>query len=191
MTKTTHGLSGTSEHISWKHMRQRCFNPNDKKYSDYGGRGITVCDRWLYFEHFLADMGLKPTSKHSIDRIDNDGNYRPDNCRWATNENQANNRRSNRLITLKGETWTMAQWEKEKGFNEGFIKCRLKAGWSEEDAIMTPAKTVRLITYKDETLTISEWEKKMGYDKPVIANRLYLGWSEEDAITIPFIKRTR
>ena len=140
MPKTTHGLSGTPEYQAWKHMKARCFNPNHKAYSDYGGRGITVCDRWLYFENFLADMGSRPTAKHSLDRIDNDGDYSSKNCKWSTKAEQQNNQRSNRLITIACVTLTIAQWTKKMGYSKKVIGDRLKAGWSEFDAVMTPVR---------------------------------------------------
>jgi len=137
----SHGMRQSSEYSSWLHMKDRCFNPNHKHYSDWGGRGITVCDRWKNsFENFFADMGLKPTAKHSIDRIDNDGDYCPENCKWATNAEQQNNQRTNRLITIGCVTLTIAQWAKEMGFARNLISCRLKAGWSEFAAVMTPVR---------------------------------------------------
>jgi hypothetical protein len=88
-----HGDTGSSEHEAWKSMRKRCLNPNHKAYYNYGGRGITICDEWKNYPQFLVDMGRKPSSHHSLDRINNNGNYEPNNCRWATRITQRNNQR--------------------------------------------------------------------------------------------------
>lgn len=94
LSRTTHGMTGTPEHRAWDGLKQRCLNPNNPEYPNYGGRGITVCDRWLHgFENFLADVGLRPTHRHSIDRVNNDRGYEPGNVRWATAAEQARNRR--------------------------------------------------------------------------------------------------
>ena len=137
-----HGMSGTPEHNAWKQMKARCFNPNHPSYLDWGGRGITVCDRWKNsFEDFLADMGSRPTAKHSLDRIDNNADYSPKNCRWATKAEQVNNKRNNKpLITIGNETWTIAQWTEKKGYGKTVIHVRLKLGWSEYKAVMTPVR---------------------------------------------------
>lgn len=89
----THGMRGTPTHNSWRSMKHRCLNPKGRQYPDYGGRGITVCARWMKFENFLADMGERPGKEYSLDRIDNDGNYEPSNCRWATRSEQQKNKR--------------------------------------------------------------------------------------------------
>ena len=93
---TAHGLKRTPEYRAWSGMHDRCGNPNGNSFEDYMGRGITVCERWKSFLNFLADMGVRPSSEHSLDRRDNDGNYEPGNCRWATAEEQAHNRRPRR-----------------------------------------------------------------------------------------------
>ena len=179
-----HGLSKTPEYNAWSHMKNRCFNPNHKQYSYYGGRGITVCDRWLNLDNFLADMGTKPSFKHSLDRIDNDGDYSPKNCRWATRAEQQNNLRSNRLITIDDVTLTITQWEKKMGYGKNVIFMRLNLGWSDYDAVMTPVQ-IKLITIDYKTYTIPQWTEKMGYGESVIRNRLKYGWSEYDAVMTP------
>lgn len=94
-----HGLCSSPEYRAWSHMKERCSNIKAQEYESYGGRGIKVCERWLKFENFYADMGDRPSNKHSLDRIDNDGNYEPDNCRWATGIEQVLNRRTNKNNT--------------------------------------------------------------------------------------------
>jgi len=182
----SHGMSETPEYQAWQSMKNRCFNPNTKYYSDYGGRGIGVCDRWKNSsENFLADMGLKPTPKHSLDRIDNDGDYCLDNCRWATKAEQENNKRTNKpLITIGNKTYTIVQWAKKMGFSASVIQGRLDMGWSKYKAVMTPIQ-VRLITIENDTRTIAQWAKEMGYGESVINKRLDMGWSEYKAVMTP------
>ena len=140
---TTHGASNTAEYRAWEGIKRRCSNLNNPDYHNYGGRGIKVCDRWLDqvngFINFLADMGLKPSPDHSIDRYpDNDGNYEPSNCRWATPMEQANNTRSNVFYEYKGKQYTGQQISKEFNINIGTFRNRLYNGWSLEKAIETP-----------------------------------------------------
>jgi hypothetical protein len=122
------------------HMKDRCYSVKDKEYRNYGGRGIVVCQRWLEsFEHFLTDMGQPPRG-FSLDRIDNDGNYEPSNCRWASSAAQGRNRRTNVLIEWKGETRCVTEWAELLNVPSRLIFKRLRMGWSFERAIETPAK---------------------------------------------------
>lgn len=116
-------------------MRRRCERATDHAFVDYGGRGIVVCDRWRDFAAFLEDMGECPSRGHSIDRVDNDGPYSPENCRWATRLEQANNTRANVRITVHGETRTLSEWARLGGFGESTVRARLRRGWSPEDAV--------------------------------------------------------
>lgn len=125
-TKTTHNLSRTSEYRIWGGIMTRCFNKNDPGHSHYGSRGITVCDRWMVFENFINDMGKRPSAKHSIDRIDVNGNYSPENCRWATSKEQSLNKRDTILITHNGETKTIDKWAAQYGLNYLVIWNRLR-----------------------------------------------------------------
>ncbi len=120
-------------------MRQRCCNPNDSGFARYGGRGIRVCERWGSFELFLADMGERPSSDYSLDRIDRDGNYEPGNCRWATTIEQARNKSNNVHLVVNGESKTMAEWAESSPVTVGAIAYRLRMGWSPEDAVSLPA----------------------------------------------------
>lgn len=124
----------TKTHRAWNAMLSRCRNKNVKNYKDYGGRGISVCERWLKFENFLSDMGEAPSGL-TLDRINVNGDYEPGNCRWADWKTQQLNRRNNHWITFGGRTMTITQWEKEAGFPQGKISQRMKHGWTLERAI--------------------------------------------------------
>lgn len=119
-------------------MRARCTCPTHHAYASYGGRGISVCDRWSEYLSFLADMGRRPSPQHSIDRIDNNGNYEPGNCRWATASEQRNNCRQNHVLEFNGRRMTMKQWADVVGLRLGTISERLRRGWSVEDALTKP-----------------------------------------------------
>ena len=143
-TITTHKQTDTPEYSTWTAMKSRCYTKSNAGYPYYGGRGITVCERWLHsFPNFLVDMGHKPTPNHSLDRIDSNGDYCPENCRWALQETQDNNRRSNRFITFNDKTQTVAQWAKEVGLTRTALLSRLAWGWPIEDALTWPAERGR------------------------------------------------
>lgn len=133
-----HGRSSTPEYRAWLSMRDRCSNQNHPQYANYGGRGITVCERWLSLELFLSDVGPRPTPKHSIDRIDNDGNYEPSNVRWSDRQTQSENRRSIQWITFGGRRMTHTQWGRALGGSATLVRARIAAGWSDEKAVTTP-----------------------------------------------------
>jgi hypothetical protein len=135
----THGVSGTAEYDAWFQMLKRCTDPSTKHYDRYGGRGITVCERWRSLENFLADMGKRPSPRHSIDRIDNNGNYEPSNCRWATMSVQKRNYSRNRFYSYSGKTLCLKDWSREMGIHMNTLRSRLdKMGWSFEQSITTP-----------------------------------------------------
>lgn len=127
------------ERIIWWNMKRRCSDPSATSYSLYGGRGIKVCDRWVCsFHDFISDIGRRPSRAHSIERRDNNGNYEPSNCFWATDKEQANNRRSSRMVTYRGETKSVALWSDELGLNYHRVRARILNGWDAERAFNAP-----------------------------------------------------
>lgn len=136
---TKHGGVGTAEYAAWRGILFRCLNERSPKYKDYGARGIVVCERWLDFKNFLADMGQKPGLDYSIERKNNAGNYEPENCIWASPKTQSNNRRSNRLIAHEGCIRTMTQWAESVGILPNTLKRRLdKLKWPMARALTEP-----------------------------------------------------
>ncbi len=134
----THGLKKTPEYKAWQSMRQRCENPNDCNYRLYGAIGIKVCHRWKRFENFIQDMGFRPSRDHSIDRINNDGDYKPSNCRWATRIEQANNRCTNLFVEYLGVKKSLTSWARDFGLRPGLVWIRVsRLGWEIERALTT------------------------------------------------------
>jgi hypothetical protein len=138
----THGLMRDGkrppEFLVWCNMRRRCSEPSNIAYHSYGGRGIAVCDRWLDFGHFYADMGPRPSSQHSIERINNNGNYEPGNCRWATRREQGANKRNNAHLEVGDETLILAEAARRGSISATTLHCRIKRGWSADDAVSAP-----------------------------------------------------
>ncbi|CAG4889223.1 hypothetical protein R69919_00688 [Paraburkholderia gardini] len=130
----------SAEYKTWQEMRKRCENPKVEFYRHYGGRGIKVCDRWQDFENFFADMGSRPSADHSLDRYpDVNGNYEPENCRWATDLEQSNNRRNTPFIEYQGRTQSISDWARELGVKYYSLRNRIvNLGWPVEKAFLTP-----------------------------------------------------
>lgn len=135
-----HGQTKSKEHRSWANIKTRCTNVNYHQYHAYGARGIKMCERWMSsFENFLSDLGPAPTHKHSVGRIDNNGNYEPSNCRWETFIQQANNKTTNLYLTYRGETKTLMQWTRILNLPYPRTVTRLERGWSTKEAFERPA----------------------------------------------------
>ena len=138
---STHGLSKTKEYRAWKAMRARCCDSGNISYVNYGGRGVKVCEAWNSFESFFADMGKKPSDQHSLDRIDNNGNYEPGNVRWASRKEQIVNRRNALLVSYSGKSLSLDDWSKITGVRAATLWWRLYCdGQSAEQALTTPLR---------------------------------------------------
>lgn len=133
----THGLHGTPAYMSWVRMKQRCLDKNCRDYKTYGAKGVVVCERWLAFENFYADMGDRP-EKLTLERINGNYGYDPENCRWASRRDQSLNRKITKWLTFNGRTMCMTDWAREFGLTKARLSQRLKAGWPIADAIVTP-----------------------------------------------------
>lgn len=130
LTGVKHGKTKTKEHKAWCHIRDRCYNPNNSDYKHWGGKGVKVCERWNEsFENFLSDMGLAPTPKHTIDRFpNNEGDYEPGNCRWATMKEQQGNRTNNHWIEYNGRRMIMNDWVVELGIEQSLFSYHIRKG---------------------------------------------------------------
>lgn len=132
-----HGLSHTPIWNIWRAMNRRCNNPSDKSFCNYGGRGIKVCESWLKFENFFKDMGHRPSGL-TLERIDNNKGYSPDNCKWATRKENIVNRRVTVFMTLNGRTMCQADWCRELSINSQTLRARRMKGWSDNQCLTTP-----------------------------------------------------
>lgn len=190
---------------SWSAMKDRCLNPNNHAYMRYAGRGITICQRWMEFDNFRMDMGDRPSGEHSLDRYpDKNGNYEPDNCRWATRSEQNRNRCNNTIITFENETLLVVEWEARLGFTVGTLAARLRRGWPVGLALTAPLgyqglqRSERTDTRViDRIREAHKWSDKIkiapkaraaGLDPSTVRRRLDIGWSLEEALRIPVLK---
>lgn len=135
----THGMTGSRTYRVWSSMKSRCTDTKAKSYKDYGGRGIKVCPSWFQFTNFLLDMGEAPAGL-SIERVDNSRGYSKENCIWATQREQLNNKRDNVVLVWRGETMTASQWAVRLGFTPFQVLLRLSRGWSTDRALSTPIR---------------------------------------------------
>jgi hypothetical protein len=176
----SHGLRAV-----WHAMMRRCTNPDCWNYHRYGGRGITVCDRWREsFDNFIADMGVPP-SGHTLERINNDGPYSPENCRWATRQENARNTRWNCVITALGKTQTAVEWAGETGISAKTITSRIQRGWDGERAVTEPPRQ-RLTAFE-----VSELVRLRGDGVPFRDIAARLGRTVPSLKSVMYVPRTR
>jgi len=148
--RQTHGLCRTRAYSIWADMKKRCSNPKHAFWMYYGGKGISVCQKWQRFEGFFEDMGQPPEGL-SLDRIDGSLGYYPENCRWATAQEQSRNRSNRRVVRALGNELSVVEWAEKLGINESTIRARLNKGWSDHDAVTKALKVVK---------PFSEWDRK-------------------------------
>lgn len=176
----------TKEYRAYKAMKSRCYSPSNIN-EKYQQKGIIVCDRWLEsFDNFIDDIGYSPSNNHSVDRIDNNGNYCPENCRWATTDEQSNNRGSfNLLYTIDNKTLTLKQWSKELNIKYLTLYSRIfRDGFSFEEAI-NEDNFGNLIEYKGESKTMKEWCEILNFPVMLAYDRKCRGWSIKDIFETP------
>lgn len=160
-------------------MRLRCLNPDHQAYPDYGGRGITVCDRWIdSVENFIADMGPKPGPGYELDRKNNDGPYSPENCRWTTRSRNDRNRRSTRMVTVNGEEVCLLDLCEQHGVRADTVRWRLRKGWTLEEALNTPARNKAPNRTKERV-------ESSGVPYATAKRRIRQGWTPEQAVITP------
>ena len=168
--------NGNRTYKLWSAMKDRCFNPGSKHYHRYGGRGITMCKEWVEdYAAFISAVGERPEGA-TLDRIDNNGNYEPNNVRWATKQEQANNRVTNVVITHEGLTMTLADWARHKGWKYGLLTSRWKKGLRGDELLASPEyERGKLVEHKGELRTLPEWVKVLGVNYQTLRWRLNNG----------------
>jgi hypothetical protein len=175
---------------SWHNMKQRCHNAKNPRYPQYGARGIQVCEHWRNnFTQFFADMGTRPSKKHSLGRIDNDGDYTPENCQWGTARQQQNNMRSNKRYLYKDQWMTIAELSRISAVNYDTLWERLHDGMPVHDAVESPllldrSRSKKLITINDITHTVKEWRTMHHISPSLLSWRLRKGQSLETALAV-------
>jgi len=183
--RKTHGKSRDRIYGVWNRMLSRCSNPIVDRYPQYGGRGIKVCDRWLKFENFYEDMGDIPSSDHSIGRKDNDGNYEPNNCKWETREEQANNTSRSLFIEHNGKVLTLTQWARELNINYGKLRSRYVSGMRPPKLFSSPDKDMhkKPVSAGGKTLLVTEWMKELDIPISTFYLKKRRGMTSEEIIS--------
>lgn len=183
----THGQSNTRLYQTWQNMRERCYSTKNKVYDYYGGRGIGVCDDWRYnfssFYEWAMQNGYN--DKLTIDRIDVNKGYSPDNCQWVTMKQQCRNKRNNLYLDYNGESISMAELAERTGMNYSTLQDRIRRGFNLEKSLSKTNYARKLITFKGKTMCISDWAKEVGVNSSTLSTRLKRGWSVERALTTP------
>lgn len=173
------GQGGTGTHVTWLSMRARCLRKSSTQYKWYGARGIKICRRWSRFSLFLADMGERPAGK-CLDRIDNNGNYEPRNCKWSTRAEQGRNRRGNVTLTHNGRTMILADWAKDIGISTACLGARVRNGWdiqrtlNEEPGSYTK-KITHKIPHKGKLVSCAELARLTGIKRETLRWRIHHG----------------
>lgn len=184
-------MNNQSKHAlyaTWVQILRRCSDPRVKNYANYGGRGISVCTRWRAdFWSFVADMGARPTPKHSVERINNDGDYEPTNCRWATDAEQKLNTRRSRTITFKGKTLPVTEWARRLGIHPATLFWRLRNGVPVDEALTAPRRRGRVVGAAD----LEAEMLKVGLTRAAYYTRRKAGMTHEQALKAPRYQRRR
>lgn len=189
---TSHGLYYHPLWRTYQNIIARCEAPNHKSFHNYGGRGIGMCPKWRNdFLSFVADMGTKPSPKHSIDRVNNDGNYEPGNCKWKTMKEQSFNRRTNLLITIGEITQPLGMWCRQYGKKYSMVNHRLRKGWEINRALFQEnVKTLQEKARREATITVlgvtkpvQEWASAIGLSPKHLMQRINRGWSAEKSVS--------
>lgn len=196
-----HGLKDHPLYMVHQRMKGRCYNKNNKKYKNYGARGIKVCDEWLGEDGFVNfyDWAIKNgfkeeklpngLNKYSIDRIDNDGNYEPNNCRWATNKEQARNRTTNIKITFNGKTKILVEWCEDLDIDYKLTLERINYGWDIEDAFFKAKGRIKYYDYNGKKLSLKDIAKITGLQEKTIKSRLDHKWDMEKIMMMPYYSK--
>lgn len=186
------GGKKTRAYRIWDGIVQRCTNPNNKAFSNYGGRGIAIDDAWLVFNNFLSDMGIPPENA-SIERIDNDSGYNKSNCKWASKTEQQRNRRTNNRITYNGESLCLVEWAERFNISDQRIRSRLNLGWTFEEAVGIVSRVskqrtglvrpnARWVEFNGERLILEDWCRRLNLNSKTVHSRLARGATELKAL---------